>query len=120
MVSLILPFTFLLSFSTIQSMILYINTKDSKVITVALKNKGEIVDSETDHNEFGSQVLLPLVEKVLEKNTVTYKDLKGVEVETGPGSYTGLKVGVAVANAIGFALNIPINGKKIETDLHYQ
>ncbi|MFH1536127.1 MAG: hypothetical protein ABIC96_03620 [Patescibacteria group bacterium] len=45
--------------------------------------------------------------------------MRGIEVETGPGSFTGLRVGVSVANALGFALNIPVNGKKMETDLVY-
>ena len=48
-----------------------------------------------------------------------FKDLKEVEVEIGPGSFTGLRVGVSVANALGYSLNIPVNGKKIETDIQY-
>ena len=42
-----------------------------------------------------------------------------IEVDRGPGSYTGIRVGVSVANALGFALNIPVNGKKMETSLKY-
>lgn len=98
---------------------LYINTKDKQVITVSLKKDSEEVDSLTDNNSYGSQVLLPLINKILEKNKLEYKDIKGIEVETGPGSYTGLKVGVAVANALGFTLSIPVNNKKVETDLVY-
>lgn len=91
-------------------MILYINTKDQKVITVSLKIEGKVVDSLTDHNEYGSQALLPLILKILEKNKFDFKDLKGIEVETGPGSFTGLRVGASVAQALGFALKIPVNG----------
>ena len=99
---------------------LYINTKDKDVIQVSLKNEGNTLDSLTDHNQYGSQVLLPLIEKILKKNKVNFKDLKEIEVETGPGSFTGLRVGVAVANSLGFALGIPVNGKKMETELSYQ
>ncbi len=99
---------------------LWINTKDKKVISVVLKKEGKIVDELADHNEYGSQVLLPLITKILKKNKLEFKDLKGgIEVETGPGSFTGLKVGVSVANALGFALKIPVNGKKMETELKY-
>jgi tRNA threonylcarbamoyladenosine biosynthesis protein TsaB len=47
-------------------------------------------------------------------------DLNEIKVATGPGSYTGLRVGVAVANALAFALGIPVNGKETETDLIYE
>lgn len=100
-------------------MILYINTKDMKKVEVALKKEEEVVDSLTDFNQFGSQVLLPLIEKLLNQNNLEYKDLIGIEVTTGPGSFTGLRVGVSVANALGYSLGIPVNNKEIETDLSY-
>ena len=100
-------------------MILNINTKDQKVITVSLKKDGKIVKSLSEKNEYGSQVLLPLIIKLLRTTNYELKTLKGIEVETGPGSFTGLRVGVSVANALGFALGIPVNGKAIETDLIY-
>lgn len=100
-------------------MILHINTKNQKVVTVALKKDGKIVKSFSEKNEYGSQVLLPLIEKLLNTENLKLQDLDSIEVETGPGSFTGLRVGVSVANALGFALGIPVNGKKIETDLIY-
>jgi len=90
-------------------MILYINTKDQKAVTVALKEEEKIVDSLNEKTEFGSQVLLPLIVKLLKKNKLNWKDLTGIEAETGPGSFTGLRVGASVAQALGFALNIPVN-----------
>lgn len=98
---------------------LYINTKDIKRVEVVLKEDGLIQDLLVGQNEFGSQILLPLIDSLLEKNNLEYKDLKGIEVEVGPGSYTGLKVGVSVANALGYSLNIPVNGKEVETELIY-
>lgn len=95
-------------------MILYINTKEQNKISVTLRDtQGKLIKSLSAQNKFGSQVLLPLVTKLL-KN-----DINAIEVETGPGSFTGLRVGVAVANALGYALNIPVNGKKTETNLVY-
>ena len=92
----------------------YINTKEQHKVSVALKNKGKVIKSLSAKNKFGSQVLLSLIKKIVDTS-----DIKGIEVETGPGSFTGLRVGVSVANALGFALNIPVNGKKIETELNY-
>lgn len=100
-------------------MILHIDTKDQKIIKVSLKKRGKVVKSLTEENEYGSQVLLPLVIKLLRVTNTELHTLKGIEVETGPGSFTGLRVGVSVANALAFALNIPVNGKKTEVDLVY-
>jgi len=100
-------------------MILYINTKDQKKVLVSLRKKGKIIKSLSKQNKYGSQVLLPLISKILGQEKMNFKDIKEIAVETGPGSFTGLRVGVAVANALGFALGILVNGKKIETDLHY-
>lgn len=101
-------------------MILYIDTADKKLIKVQIKDKEQVVDEVSDENEFGSQVLLPLVSKILEKNNLKFEDLEGIEVNEGPGSFTGLRVGASVAQALGFALNIPVNGKLNQpVDLKY-
>lgn len=113
-------------------MILHINTKDQKHVEVSLKKDGKVVKSLSEENEYGSQALLPLIEKILKQEKLeykqslktspkssVYKDLEGIEVETGPGSFTGLRVGVSVANALGFSLGIPVNGKKMEVKLVY-
>ena len=95
-------------------MILFINTKEQNRVEVTLKKDGKIIKTLSAKNKFGSQVLLSLIVKLL-KNV----HLDGIEVETGPGSFTGLRVGVSVSNALGFVLNTPVNGKKMETELKY-
>ena len=104
-------------------MILQINTKDRNRISASLKKDGKVVKSLTEENEYGSQVLLPLIIELLKtagpRRGGELKTLQGIEVETGPGSFTGLRVGVSVANALGFSLRIPVNGKKIEAELQY-
>lgn len=100
-------------------MILRIDTKDQKSVVVELKDKDKIVERLSEENEYGSQVLLPLIMKVLRTTNSELRTLTGIRVETGPGSFTGLKVGVSVANALGFSLGILVNGKKIEDKLVY-
>jgi len=39
-------------------------------------------------------------------------DVTEIEVNLGPGSFTGLKIGVAIANTLSFALDIPVNGQR--------
>ena len=60
-----------------------------------------------------AQIILPLIEKILKKYKIQFSQLSAIEVNTGPGSFTGVRVGVSIANALGFALKVPINGKKV-------
>lgn len=93
--------------------------KDQKTISVSLKKGGKVVGSLSQENKYGSQVLLPLIMELLRTTNNEPRTLKGIEVETGPGSFTGIRVGVSVANALAYSLNIPVNGKKIEDNLVY-
>src|SRR3989344_6675535 len=90
---------------------LKIDTTQSKKVRVEIcDNLSKIKDSLFITRKSGSQSLLPAIAKILKKNKKTLSDIKAVEVNTGPGSFTGTRVGVSVANALGFALNIPVNG----------
>ena len=56
-----------------------------------------------------SQIVLPLIEKILTRNNLALKDLSAISINTGPGSFTGIRVGLAVANTLALLLKIPIN-----------
>src|SRR5438270_306587 len=98
--------------------ILKIDTSQSGKVIVELKVKGRTWNMQ-EQQKFGSQALLSLIIKVLEQAKLELGDLTQIEVNTGPGSFTGIKVGVACANALSFSLGIPVNGKRQETDLKY-
>jgi len=100
-------------------MILYIDTADAKEISVSLLQGGKLIKKMEDKNRFGSQALLPLIKKILKEEEIELKELKEITFNTGSGSFTGLKVGASVANSLGFSLGIPVNGKKMETDIVY-
>ena len=92
-------------------MILSIDTTKREEVIVEIwenkKQKDKIVVTQNPP----SQALLPAIVKILKKNKIEFKHLTGVNVATGPGSFTGTRVGCAVANAMAFALKIPVNGK---------
>jgi tRNA threonylcarbamoyl adenosine modification protein YeaZ len=57
-----------------------------------------------------AEALLPLVERVMAQFDGGFESLDRVAVTVGPGSYTGLRVGLSAARAIGLAANIPVVG----------
>lgn len=54
--------------------------------------------------------LLPLIEGLLDEAGLLMPDLAGVAVTAGPGSFTGLRIGLAVAKTLAQVLNIPVVG----------
>lgn len=92
--------------------ILHIDTSSNKEIQVALEIDGKKNIIKEAIGEKKAQVVLPMIDKLLKKNSLTVRDLNEVTVNTGPGSFTGLRVGIAIANALGFVLQMPVNGKK--------
>ena|SRR3990167_1318212 len=60
-----------------------------------------------------SKELLPMIDNLLHQNNHKLSDLTAIAVFKGPGSYTGLRVGISVANSLAWSLNIPVIGVKI-------
>lgn len=57
-----------------------------------------------------SETLLPTIERVLDKAGIKGKDLEALGVTSGPGSFTGLRIGVSTARALAQVLDIPVVG----------
>ena len=58
-----------------------------------------------------AETLNAKVEEILNKSSISYDDLGGIVIFKGPGSFTGLRIGMSVANALAYAQNIPIVAK---------
>lgn len=93
--------------------ILIIDTSDNKQISVGLKidNKEFVKTRKLDTTK--AQAALPMIEKILSEKKLSLQDLDSIEVNAGPGSFTGIRVGLSIANALSFSLKIPVNGKKL-------
>lgn len=59
------------------------------------------------HRELAEGLHLKILE-LIKTNEKTLQDIEGVAVFKGPGSFTGLRIGITVANALGYALNVPV------------
>ena len=57
-----------------------------------------------------SETLQPHIESVLQMSGTGRRDLTGIAVTIGPGSFTGLRIGLAAAKAMAYALSLPIIG----------
>ncbi len=90
---------------------LIIDTTEPTETTIKLQLDTGI-DKITEDNIPKSQRTLVLIDKILKRNKINPTDIDEIEVNTGPGSFTGTRVGVAIANALGFGLDIKVNGKK--------
>jgi tRNA threonylcarbamoyladenosine biosynthesis protein TsaB len=88
--------------------ILSIETSTS-VCSVAVHLEGVLV-SLFEINESGAHAeqLMGLIENVLDGAGISYSKLDAIAVSEGPGSYTGLRIGVSTAKGLAFGLNKPL------------
>lgn len=95
----------------IKNITLLIDTTSSQEIVVGLAIGNKKYIEKKKLNSKKREVVLELIQKLIKKNKISLKDLNGIEINPGPGSFTGIRVGISIANALSFALNIPVNGK---------
>ena len=89
-------------------MILFIDTHD-ELITIALKNNEELF-IKTKVSEYAHSVYtIPMIEEIFKENNLNIKDLQKIIVVNGPGSFTGIRIGLSIAKTMAYALNISIN-----------
>lgn len=88
--------------------ILYIETA-TDVCSVALSSGDRIVGlKEMAGGNSHAKNLLPFVDEVLKQAGISMTEVKGVAVSIGPGSYTGLRIGVSTAKGIAYTAGIPV------------
>jgi tRNA threonylcarbamoyladenosine biosynthesis protein TsaB len=89
--------------------LLHIDTS-TKMCSIALSADGKLIDF-TSYEGDGfvhSELLTSFIENMLHKNQLTPNTLSAISVASGPGSYTGLRIGVSSAKGLCYALNIPL------------
>lgn len=91
-----------------QEIILSIETA-TPVCSVALHIQGNLVASYELHTERShSDQLTSIIEQVCKQSNILLSDVSAVALSKGPGSYTGLRIGVATAKGLCFALDKPL------------
>ena len=89
--------------------ILHIETA-TKVCSVALSNGGEMIACKESISDgyIHSESLTLYIEETMREGGVLLSELKAISISSGPGSYTGLRIGLSTAKGLCFALKIPL------------
>ena len=96
-------------------MILCIETATNICSSALCDDKGVIAVKESADLRQHSSMLTVYIGEILEKAGTSATDLNAVAISKGPGSYTGLRIGVSVAKGIAFGASLPLIG--VETTL---
>ena len=91
--------------------VLALDTATTDLVTgIVDTTTGESVDRVVSDTRAHNEQLIPTIEQLLNDASLTYPDLSAIVVGTGPGPFTGLRVGMATASALGVALGLPVHG----------
>ncbi len=91
-------------------LVLGIDTCDSTASCALCSESGAIAEFSFVTERTHSQVILPLVKQMLSHTGHTLSDVDGFAAISGPGSYTGLRIGIAAVQGICYALDKPCAG----------
>lgn len=90
--------------------ILCIDTSSNLCSVAILEDTTLINKLELDNGLTHSETLMPLIKELLASNTLSLKDIDLLVSDIGPGSFTGIRIGVATCKAFSDSLNIPCVG----------
>ncbi len=81
------------------------------ICAVALWQDGSLLaETRVKANHLHGEIISDLIEQLLQNARRQFGDVNGIAVSRGPGSFTGLRIGMSVGKAIAFAQDIPIVG----------
>lgn len=86
---------------------LFIDTS-TNMLTVALIKEGIVLEESTVSSSEHSKQTLPEIEKLFKNNNIDPKSVNKIMVTNGPGSFTGIRIGVTIAKTYAWACNINI------------
>ncbi len=100
-------------------MIICLETSTSVCSVALCDSKGVIGLRESIENKSHASQLTLFIEQLLSEAGITVPQLESVAVSKGPGSYTGLRIGVSVAKGMAYAAEIPLIGVETTLSMFY-
>ena len=79
-------------------------------ISLAVKTDSKFISSTYDIGMRQSEILVPSIDELLKKADITAADLNATTLTLGPGSFTGLRLGISALKAIELAYGVPVYG----------
>jgi len=98
---------FLDMFENFEPKILAIDTS-TDVCSVALTHLGLIKEETVVAAREHTRRLLPMVASILSESGLSFKDLDAIAVANGPGSFTGLRIGLSIAQGLAYGVDLPL------------
>ena len=86
---------------------LFIDTANSFIISIVKDNRILFYHSDISNSETSSKVM-PILDEAFSKTNLKPTDINKIYVVNGPGSFTGIRVGVTIAKTMSYLLNIPL------------
>ena len=81
----------------------------SKICAVAiLEDNNKIDEISLDNGKTHSENLMPILKEVLERNKLKLSDFNLISVSVGPGSFTGIRIGIASIKPLAEVYNLPV------------
>lgn len=81
----------------------------TRCLVGVLNQDGAVLHEEINNTPFAhSAELVPMIQKSIMEAGIAFQDLQGIITTKGPGSFTGIRVGLAAAQGLKIALNIPL------------
>ena len=87
---------------------LYIDTSSKYLYTAIVEENNLIAEVSEEYGQNLSEMALPRIVSMFEKEKLTAKDIDKIIVVDGPGSFTGIRIGLTIAKVYAWSLNIPI------------
>lgn len=88
--------------------ILYIDTSSSYLYAGIVTNRKLTSEEKKEFGHSLSEEALPSIVSLFEKENLSAKDIDKIIVVNGPGSFTGIRIGITIAKVFAWGLNIPI------------
>ena len=101
-------------------LILAIDSSGMTASAALLTEEKVLSEMSVNNKKTHSQTLLPMIETVMNGSGLEFEAIDAIAVAEGPGSFTGLRIGAALAKGLGLSLDVPLIGISTIDALAYE